>query len=141
MDGLLGDALAQPRLNSLLIGVFGASALVVAGVGVFALLSYTVALRRREIGLRMALGAGPGDVMRLVGGRAFLTAGLGLLLGLAGSLATSQILKGFLYGVRPLDAVAVLAVAAALALLTLAATAVPARQAARIAPYQALRDG
>lgn len=141
MNGLLADGLAQPRLNSVLIGVFGVSALLVAGVGVFALLSYTVALRRREIGLRVALGARPRDVMRLIGRRALMTAGLGLSLGLAGSFAGSQILRGFLYGVRPLDVVAILAVAAALALLTLAASVVPARQAARMAPHRALREG
>jgi predicted permease len=140
MKGLLGDGLAQPRLNSVLIGVFAASALLIAGVGIFALLSYTVALRRREIGVRVALGARPSDVMRLIGRRALLTAGFGLSLGLAGSFAGSQILRGFLYGVRPLDVMGVLAVATALAILTLAASVLPARQAARIDPHQALRD-
>jgi putative ABC transport system permease protein len=140
MSGLLGDGLAQPRLNSLLVGVFAASALLIAGVGIFALLSYTVALRRREIGVRVALGARPSDVMRLVSRRAFVTAVSGLSLGLAGSFAGSKILRGFLYGVRPLDLVAVLAVATALAILTLGASVLPARQAARIDPHQALRD-
>ena len=141
MSELLGDSLAQPRLYTALVGVFALAALSVAGVGLFGVLSYTVALRRREIGLRVALGARPADVARLVGRRALGLAAGGLALGLALSLAAGRFLEGLLWGVRPHDAPSLASVALALALVAGLASAIPALRAARIDPQRALRDG
>jgi ABC-type antimicrobial peptide transport system permease subunit len=140
MDDLLADGLVQPRLYSTLVGAFAACALIIVGVGVFAVLSYTVSLRRREIGVRVALGARPVDVVRLVTGRGLALACAGLVAGLAVSLAGGRILERFLYGVRSHDAVGVLSVAVALAFVALLASALPAHRAARIDPGRTLRD-
>jgi len=141
MTELLGDDLAQPRLYSLLMGGFGLCALVIVGSGLFGVLSHTVSLRRREIGVRVAVGARPLDVVGLIGRRATTPAALGLALGLACSVLGSPLLERFLYGVRSHDAASVIAVAAVLGAVTVLASALPARKAARIAPQQALREG
>jgi len=141
MNELLGDSLAQPRLYSALVGAFAACALAVAGIGLFGLLSYTVALRRREIGLRVALGARPADVVALIARRALGLAALGLVLGMSLSFAVSRFLGRLLWGVQPHDAAGVAAVLVALSLVVALATALPARRAARIDPQRALREG
>lgn len=141
MDELLQDGLARPRLYSVLAGGFAACALLVVGVGLFGTLSYGVALRRREIGLRVALGARPGDVVSFVTRRVLVHAGIGLAAGLLASLAVGRWLRGTLYGVEPLDLFAGAAVAASIAAVLLASALVPARRAARIDPQAVLREG
>jgi putative ABC transport system permease protein len=141
MEALLGDSLSQPRLYSLLVAGFAACALGIAGVGLFGPLSHSVALRRREIGLRIALGARPADVVRLVAGRALLLAGLGLVLGLVASLAAGRALEGLLFGVRPHDPLSLAAVTGVLLLVALLAALLPARRAAATLPQEALRQG
>jgi predicted permease len=141
MDELLSDSLARPRLYSTLVTAFALGALAVAGVGLFGVLSYTVALRRREIGLRVALGARPADVVRLIGRRALTLAAAGLAVGLGLSFAGGRSLARLLWGVQPHDAASVAAVALTLAVVAAFAAALPALRAARIDPQRALRDG
>jgi hypothetical protein len=127
------------RAGPILAGLLGAFALGLATVGMFGVFAYAVRQRTREIWIRMALGAQPADVVRLIlsgHSRAVLA---GLTVGLAGSLAASQILRGFLHGVSPFDPVAYLGVAVVLVCAGLAASYVPALRATRINPIEALR--
>jgi putative ABC transport system permease protein len=137
---LLRDSLAQPRLYSVLLAAFAGCAMIVAAVGLFGALSYGVALRTREIGVRVALGARQRDIVVMVAAQAFRLAAAGLLAGLAASLLLAGALGRLLYGVRPLDAPGLLLVPAALLLLTGAVAVVPALRAARIEPRRALRS-
>jgi predicted permease len=137
---ILGDRLAQPRLRSVVVGAFAGCALVVAGVGLFGVLSYTVSQRRREIGLRVALGARPGDIAGLIGRRALGLTGAGVGLGLALSFAASRVLESLLWGVQAHDASSVALAMGAMAAVALAAAAFPAARAARLDPQQVLRE-
>jgi ABC-type antimicrobial peptide transport system permease subunit len=122
-----------------LLAAFGVLALALATVGIYGVIAYSVAGRTRELGLRIALGARPGGVLRLVFGQGFTIVGAGLVTGAAGAVAATRVLRAQLYEVTPADPVTLLA---ALAVLTAAATAaiwLPARRAARIAPMEALR--
>lgn len=141
LDDVVQESLARPRLYSVLLAGFAACALAIAAVGLFGVLSYAVALRTREIGVRVALGARPGDVVRLVAGRGLGFAGLGLAVGLLVSLGFERVLGGLLFGVRPNDLASVVGVGALLALVAGVASALPARRAARIDPLRALREG
>lgn len=125
-------------VNSIL-GLFGALALLLAAVGLYGLLAYETARRTREIGLRMALGAESGDVVRAVVGRALGLAAAGAMVGLGAAVAVMQLLRSMLFGVRPGDPVTLAAVAVLLAVVTVAACYVPARRAAKVDPMVALR--
>jgi ABC-type antimicrobial peptide transport system permease subunit len=122
-----------------LLGAFAALALMLASVGLYGLLSYTVAQSTPEIGVRMALGARRRNVIASVMRSAFLLAGLGVVLGVAGSLVVGRLLTSFLFGVTPRDPLTLIAVPALLLLVALAASYVPARRAATVAPVEALR--
>jgi ABC-type antimicrobial peptide transport system permease subunit len=140
LEAHVSEALGGERLTASLVATCGALALLLAIVGVYGVVSYAVGMRTREIGLRVALGAAPRAIVRLVmaeGGRV-LAAGLLVGLGAAGALA--QLLRSMLYGVTPLDAATFLGVAAALTGATVLAAAVPARRALGIDPMAALRD-
>ncbi|MGE0455920.1 MAG: ADOP family duplicated permease [Vicinamibacteria bacterium] len=141
MQDMVETSLARPRLYSLLLGLFAACALAIAGVGLFGVLSYAVALRTREIGLRVALGARPRDVVRLVAGRGLRLACAGLALGLLAAAFLGRFVASLLYGVRPQDPLGVAAVALALVGVAGLASALPALRAARIDPQRALREG
>jgi putative ABC transport system permease protein len=121
------------------LGIFAALALVLAAVGVHGVLSYGVVQRRREIGIRMALGAKPSGMLRLVMGEGFGLTLAGLALGLAGALVATRLLASLLYGVTPTDPTTFLGVAAVLVMVAAAATAVPAWRAAKVDPARALR--
>jgi ABC-type antimicrobial peptide transport system permease subunit len=114
-------------------------ALMLAVVGIYGVMSYMVNQRTREIGLRMALGAGRQDIARLVVGRAALLTGAGLILGLLGARAIANVLSSMLFGVSPSDVVTYGAVAALLVVVALLASYVPARRAMRVDPVRALR--
>ena len=130
---------SQPRFLSVLLGLFGGVALVLAAVGVFGVISYSVQERTHEIGVRMALGARPGDVLRLVlSGSACLT-GIGVALGLLGALLSSHLLTKLLYGIGPRDPATLVAVTVLLGGVALLAAYLPARRAARVDPMVALR--
>jgi putative ABC transport system permease protein len=127
------------RLFGQMFGNFGAIAVLLALVGVYGVMAYTVAQRRREIGIRLALGARPADVLRDVIGRALRLAALGALIGTAAALAVVQLLSGLLYGVSLTDPLTFVLVPTLLLTAALLAGAVPARRAARIDPLEALR--
>jgi predicted permease len=139
-DELMNEAVARPRLLTVLLGLFGALGLGLGALGVYGVLAYLVSQRRREIGLRMALGARPADVLRLVVGRAALLALGGAVAGLVGALVLTRYMQGVLYGVAPTDPLTLASVTAALLLVAAVATWAPARNAARVDPAVALRD-
>jgi putative ABC transport system permease protein len=139
MDELLSARVAQRRFSMTLLGTFAALALILGLVGVYGVTSYLVAQRAREVGLRIALGARPGQLVRMVVGQGMRVAAIGLALGLVGAVGTARLMAGLLYGVSPLDVATFVAVTALLGLATLAANWVPARRAARGDPLVALR--
>jgi putative ABC transport system permease protein len=139
MEGHLSEALAQPRFNATVMGLFGAAALALAALGIYGLLSSTVAQRTGEIGLRMALGARARDVVLMVVGQGARLTLIGLGIGLLAALAASRVLESLLFGVGARDPWTFYAVAAFLAAVALAASYLPARFASRIEPLTALR--
>jgi len=140
MDRVVADATAQPRFEMLLLGMFAAVALALAAVGIYGVMSYSVARRTREIGIRISLGAGRADVLRMVMRQGMLQALAGATVGVVSALLLSQLMAKMLYGVRPSDPVTFGGVAVILGLAALLATCVPARKATRIEPILALRN-
>ncbi|HEX2188842.1 MAG TPA: ABC transporter permease [Longimicrobiaceae bacterium] len=139
LDALVEESVSARRFYLLLLGVFAAAALALAAVGVFGVMSYSVARRTREIGLRMALGAHAGRMQRMVLREALVLAALGIALGLAGALAATRLLRALLFQVGATDPATFLAVAAVLAAAALLASWLPARRATRVDPMVALR--
>jgi putative ABC transport system permease protein len=135
----MGGWLADRRFLLLLVGLFAAAALCLAAVGLYGVVAFFVARRTQEIGVRMAIGAQRGDVLRLVLGEGARLAAFGIGLGIAVSLAMTRLLSSLLFGVRATDPVTFTAVAAILALVALAASYIPARRAMRVDPVTALR--
>jgi len=139
MEEVLADSLKQPRFFSTLLGVFSALALVLAAIGVYGLLHYTISRRTREIGIRIALGGRPLDVFRLVMARGMAPVAAGALLGVAGAVAAGRVLKSLLFGVAAADPWSLGGALGLLVGAALLACALPARRAARIDPAVALR--
>ncbi len=139
LSAYVREALAATRFTLVLAAVFAGLALALAAIGLAGVLAYAVRRRRHEIGVRVALGARPGDVVRLVVGRGLLLVALGIVLGLAAALALSRSLAGLLYGVTATDPATYAALAGLLAAVAVAASWVPAQRAARIDPVTALR--
>ncbi len=139
MTAWVSGSAAQPRLNATLLGVFAGAALLLAAIGTYGVLAYSVSLRTKEIGLRMALGAGRGTVSRLVV-REGMAAGLaGIAIGIAASLAASRLIAALVFGVSVRDASTYVAVSIVLAVVALASCVVPAVRASRVDPITALR--
>jgi predicted permease len=140
----VGDAmdrgLDQPRLNATVIAAFAAAALGLAALGLYGLLMLLVTERKRELGVRMALGAAPGDLVRVVVGGAGRLVAVGMGAGLVLTFVAAQALRSLLFGVAPYDAVAVMSAVTALATVAMIAAAVPARQASRVDAMEAMRD-
>jgi putative ABC transport system permease protein len=130
---------APSRFYAILVSAFSASALALTGVGLFAVLSHEVARRTREIGLRLALGATPSQVVRLVLSGGLGPLGVGIALGLAGAASLARLLGGLLYGVPALDGLAFVGAAILLLLVALPAGLLPARRAALIEPLRAIQ--
>jgi len=139
MDQRVLDSLAQPRLYSAVLATFAIFAVVITGVGLFGVLSYMVSLRHREIGVRAALGARPGQIVTLVVSQGAVMAIAGVAVGLSVAWALGQYLTTFLYGVTSRDPITFAGVAVALVLVSLVACAGPAIRAARVDPLRALR--
>lgn len=139
MAGRLRDSLWRQRLSSSVLGAFSLAALAIAVLGVFGVTSYLVALRSHEIGVRMAIGAKPVDIWKMVLRQNLLLVVIGIVFGLAGSLALTRLLQGLLFAVRPNDPLTLTVVTVALALAAVAASLVPARRAAKVDPLAALR--
>ena len=140
MESFARNSVAQERLSAVLMGALAALALGLAVLGVYGIMSYSVSLRRQEMGLRLALGAAPGDLYRLVLRRGLLLTGVGLGVGLAGAVAASRALQGLLYEIDRFDPVAFGGMAVALWTTALIASIIPARRAARADPLVALRS-
>ncbi len=139
MEAVVSRSLARARLLASLVAAFALAALVLAAVGIYGVTAYTVGRRTRELGIRLALGADGGRVLRLVLGETTGTVGLGLGLGLAGALLMGGLLDGILFGVEPSDPPTLALAALALALIALTAAWVPARRATRVNPALPLR--
>jgi len=140
MDELVGQQLIRPRFNMTLVGIFGALALILAAVGIYGVVSRSVAARTREIGIRMALGAERGRVLGGIVREGMVLAMIGIVLGMAISFAATRLLTSMLHGVVPTDLPTYLAVAGVLMGLTLVSCAIPARRASRVDPLEALRE-
>jgi predicted permease len=139
MEEYLSVAFSQRRLNMSLLAFFAAVAALLAAIGIYGVMGYAVTQRSHEIGIRMALGAEPGDVLRMIVGDGMKLALLGLAIGLAASLVSMKYLESQLYGVKARDPLTFIGVAAGLALVALAACYFPARRATRVDPLVALR--
>jgi putative ABC transport system permease protein len=137
---LMSRQTASSRFTSWLMGIFAGSALLLAMIGIYGVMSYAVARRTQEIGIRVALGAARGDVLRMIVSRGMTLIGIGLALGIAGSLALTRLLGTLLYGITPRDTLSFAAAALMLALVALLACLIPASRAARIHPAVALRN-
>jgi predicted lysophospholipase L1 biosynthesis ABC-type transport system permease subunit len=140
MEDLVTGARGTARAMSLLVGVFAAVALALAAVGIYGVMAYAVSQRTREIGIRMALGAASGRVLRLVVGRALLLTGIAIVIGAAGATALARLLGTLLFGVGPADPFTFATAALALATVGTLAAYLPARRAARIDPVRALAE-
>jgi predicted permease len=138
MEQLLSNSVAAPRLRTALVAIFASVALLLAAIGVYGVLAYSVGRRRHEIGVRMALGAERADVLRLVVGHGLKIALVGLAIGVATSFALTSVLRKLLFQVKPTDPITFLAVCVVLMLAALAAGYLPARRALRVDPLIAL---
>ena len=139
MEQVIADALWQPRFYLQLIGLFAAVALVLAAVGLYGVMSYSVAQRTHEVGLRMALGAQPRDVIRLVLIQGMKLTLMGVALGLTASAALTRLLTQLLFGVSATDAGTFVVIALILVSVAMVACFVPARRATKVDPMMALR--
>jgi predicted permease len=139
MDNIAAAAVSGPRLAFLLVGIFAALALVLATVGIYGVISYSVTQRVHEIGVRVALGAQLGDVLRLVVGQGMKLAATGVAVGLLAALALHSVMKSLLYGVSATDPLTFVAVSFVLMLIAAIACYIPARRATRVDPVVALR--
>jgi putative ABC transport system permease protein len=139
MEQSLAETVATPRFRTLLLGIFAALAVCLALAGVYGVMSYVVGQRANEIGLRMALGASPGEVLRLILRQALGLAGAGIVIGFLGAAAATRLLTSMLFGVKPSDPLTYVAVVGIVLAAALIASYVPARRAMRVDPMVALR--
>jgi putative ABC transport system permease protein len=139
MGMLISIQLAQPRFNMLLLGVFAGVALVLAAIGIYGVIAYSVAQRTREIGIRMALGAQRADMLGMILRQSVTLVIVGLVIGLVASFAATRLLKSLLYGVGTTDVGTYALVVFVLGAAALLASYIPARRAMRVDPMVALR--
>ena len=139
VDDILGNARTEPQFLVMLIGTFSGTALVLAVIGIYGMLSYAVAQRRQEFGIRLALGAKRGDLMRLVLGRGLVLTSTGIVLGLAGALALTRFVGSLLYEVGTRDLITFIAAPAVFLCVAMLASYVPARRAMRADPIEAIK--
>jgi putative ABC transport system permease protein len=139
MNQVMADTLGRARFNTLLLALFAGLATLLAAVGIFGVMNYSVTLRTREIGLRMALGAQQGQVLLLILKQGLILTLIGIGIGLAGALALTRVMSSLLFGVDATDPVTFIAIVPLLALVSLIACYIPARRATRVDPLIALR--
>jgi len=139
MDGLISDSVSPRRFSAVLVGIFAALALLLAAIGIYGVMSYTVSQRRQEIGLRMALGAQLTNVRRMILGQTLKLTLIGVGLGLGGAFVVARFLSSLVFGVGTYDPVTFLSVALLLIVVALTASYIPARRAMRVDPIVALR--
>jgi putative ABC transport system permease protein len=139
IDELISDSLAERRFQLFLLGLFAALALVLAAVGIYGLISFTTGQRTHEIGVRMALGAGTRDILKMIVGEGAMLVAAGLGLGLVGAFVLTRSLSSFLFGISTTDVVTYAGVSLFLGIVALLACYVPARRATRVDPMVALR--
>jgi putative ABC transport system permease protein len=131
--------MVRPRFQAVILLTFALAALILSAVGVYAVVSYAVARRTREVGIRVALGAGRSDVVRLMARSSMVVAGIGVVLGLGGSLFVGRLIQGLIPGVSPTDPVSLGGGAGVLLIVAAVAVLVPARRAMRVDPLEAMR--
>jgi predicted permease len=139
LSSAVGEAVARPRLLTTLLALFGILGLAIGGIGLYGVLAYFVTQRRREIGVRVALGADSGNVLRMVVGRGLWLAAAGIVAGLVGAAILTRFMKSVLYGVGSTDPVTFAGVAVVLIAVAFLASWIPARRAARVDPLIAMR--
>ena len=139
MDQVVAEATSQSRFYLVLLAGFATVALLLAGVGIYGVMSYSVSRRSHEIGIRMALGAQGRDVLKLVVFQGIVQAMAGIVVGLAGALALSRLMAGLLYGTRATDPMTFVAAVLVLCVVAVTASYVPARRAIKVDPMVALR--
>jgi len=140
MDDFVAKSLSQPRFNMLLLGVFAALALLLAAIGIYSVLSYSVRQRVPEIGIRLALGARMSDVLGMIVMEGMKPTLLGAVIGVMAALALGRLVSNLIFQVKPTDPATFLMVAAVLALIALLACIVPAYRASKVDPVIALRN-
>jgi ABC-type antimicrobial peptide transport system permease subunit len=139
MESYLAESLAQRRFNMLLLGVFAALALLLASIGIYGVIAYMVTQRRHELGIRVALGAGAMDILKLVLRHAMQMTFIGIAIGLACAFMLTRFMGSLLYRIGATDPLTFIGLAALLTLVALAATLIPARRAMKVDPMTALR--
>jgi ABC-type antimicrobial peptide transport system permease subunit len=140
MDDVFADAIGRPRLLAQLLGIFAGLALLLAAIGSYGVLAYMVTERRREIGIRMALGADRASVLRMILGQGLSLAAIGIVTGLLASFAMSRVLTSMLFGVKPTDPTTMAAVVGLIAVVAMTACYLPARSATHVDPMIVLRE-
>jgi putative ABC transport system permease protein len=139
LEEVVDASVSSQRFQLLMLAIFGGLALVLAAVGIYGVIAYSVTQRAHEIGIRMALGASPGDMWRMVVRQALRLAGVGVIIGAVATLALGRVLSGLLFGVKPTDPLTFGSAALLLVAIAILAAYFPARRATKIDPIEALR--